>query len=552
VQADLNTFITGEDAVLIDVEAKTLTRLARRTLDPEDVDELLAPCHAPERLLALFETRDKFRSRKEEVGSVRGLIREARGLLDSMQWSGGNVRAGTEASILQQHIAALQLVFNNFTKAIAGLEKDIDIFRSTQNQRLQFYKQLQEVSDAVTPYKEDLDEQLDLRALELIMAKEEQQNTSLAQLRTKHRFLMHLRDESGAEGPRICVICQCSFENGVLTVCGHQYCKECIGHWWRAHRTCPVCKRGLALVDFHNITYKPQELRAKEEVTGSSSSPNSNRTAPNESSPRQSAIYSEVDSKLMHELKGIDLPASFGTKIDTLSRHLLWIREHDPGAKAIVFSQYRDFLDVLGRAFGTFKIGHSRLGRPGAVEKFRHDASVDCLLLDAKTDSSGLTLVNATHVFICEPLIQTAVELQAIARVHRIGQTRQTTVWMYLISDTVEESIYEISVARRMAHVQSREQDRRAQKTRAMTPAPIRDMAIEAADTEEMQSAPIQKLLSSGKTGGELVGKDDLWKCLFGKAGKAASRFEADAETEVEFGRNLRGHAAEMRRQDQG
>jgi E3 ubiquitin-protein ligase SHPRH len=116
---------------------------------------------------------------------------------------------------------------------------------------------------------------------------------------------------------------------------------------------------------------------------------------------------------------------------------------------------------------------------------------------------------------------------------------------MYLISDTVEESIYEISVARRLAHVQSREQDRRAQKPRATTPALIGDMAIEAADTEEMQSAPIQKLLSSGKTGGELVGKDDLWKCLFGKAGK-------DAETEVEFGRNLRGHAAEMRRQDQG
>ncbi|GAB7332912.1 hypothetical protein MBLNU13_g04623t2 [Cladosporium sp. NU13] len=511
MQADLNTFITGEDAALIDHEAKTLTKLAKRTLDPEDVDELLAPCHAPERLLALFEVRNKFRSRKEEVGSVRGLIREARALLDSMQWQGGNSRAGTESSILQHHIAALQTVFNNFTKVLAGLEKDIDIFRSTQNQRLQFYKQLQEVSDAVAPYKEELDEQLDLPALETIMAREEHQNTSLAQLRTKHRFLMHLRDETGAEGPRICVICQCSFENGVLT-----------------------------------------ELQAKEEVSRSSFSPNETRTSANESSPRQqSAIYSEVDNKLMNELKAIDLPASFGTKIDTLGRHLLWIREHDPGAKAIVFSQYRDFLDVLGRAFGTFKIGYSRLGRPGAVEKFRHDASVDCLLLDAKTDSSGLTLVNATHVFICEPLIQTAVELQAIARVHRIGQTRQTTVWMYLISDTVEESIYEISVARRLAHVQSREQDKKNQKTRATTPAPIGDMAIEAADTEEMQSAPIQKLLSSGKTGGELVGQDDLWKCLFGKAVKVSARLDTDADTEADFARNLRGHAAEMRQLQQ-
>jgi E3 ubiquitin-protein ligase SHPRH len=547
VQADLNTFITGEDAGLVDFEVKALVRLARRTLDPEDVDPLLAPCHAPERVIALFDIRNKFRSRKDEIGSVRGLIQEARALESAMQWQGGNSRADTEAAILQQHIAALQAVFNEYTKALARLEKEVDIFRSTQNARLQFYKQLQDVSDAVVPYKEELDDELDLPALELVMAKEEQQNTSLAQLKTKHRFLLHLRDETGAEGPRICVICQCSFENGVLTVCGHQYCKECIGHWWRAHRTCPVCKRGLSLVDFHNITYKPQELRAKEEVNASSSSPSSGRNPANTSSPQKSAIYSEVDNKLMDEVKSIDLPASFGTKIDTLGRHLLWIREHDPGAKAIVFSQYRDFLDVLGPAFATFKIGCSRLGRPGAVEKFRHDASIDCLLLDAKTDSSGLTLVNATHVFICEPLIQTAVELQAIARVHRIGQTRQTTVWMYLINDTVEESIYEISVARRMSHVQSREQNKQNGKSRSSTPTPFGDMAIEAADTEEMQSAPIQNLLMTGKTGGELVGQSDLWKCLFGKAGKAAVSLD-DADTETELARNLRGHAAEMRR----
>lgn len=546
IQADLNTFVTGEDAALVDFEAKALVRLARRTLDPEDLDPLLEPCHAPERVIALFEVRNKFRSRKAEIGSVRGLIQEARALESAMQWQGGNSRAETEAAILQRHIAALQVVFNDYTKALARLEKEVDVFRSTQNARLQFYKQLQDVSDAVVPYKEELDDELDLPALELIIAREEQQNTSLAQLKTKHRFLLHLRDETGAEGPRICVICQCSFENGVLTVCGHQYCKECIGHWWRAHRTCPVCKRGLALVDFHNITYKPQELRAKEEVNATTSSPNGSRNQAGPPSPRQSAIYSEVDNKLMDELKSIDLPASFGTKIDTLGRHLLWIRENDPGAKAIVFSQYRDFLDVLGPAFATFKIGCSRLGRSGAVEKFRHDPSIDCLLLDAKTDSSGLTLVNATHVFICEPLIQTAVELQAIARVHRIGQTRQTTVWMYLINDTVEESIYEISVARRMSHVQSREQDRQKGKSRSTTPAPFGDMAIEAADTEEMQSAPIQNLLMTGKTGGELVGQSDLWKCLFGKAVKTPVSLDADTETDL--ARNLRGHAAEMRR----
>lgn len=549
LQADLNTFVTGEAAPLIDHEAKWLVRLAKRTLDPEDKDELLEPCHAPETLVKLFGVRNKFRAQRDKVGSVRGLIQEARALETSVQWSSGSARAEAEAGMVRQHLTALQQVFSSYTKALAGLEKEVSLFRSTQNQRLEFYRQLQELSDAVSPYKDELDEELDTQGLEAATDKEELQNTTLAQLRTKHRFLLHLRDESGADGsPKICVICQCSFENGVLTVCGHQYCKECIQHWWTQHRTCPVCKRQLKLVDFHNITYKPQELRAKEEVNSSSSSPgNGDRSAALSSPSTQGTIYSEVDNNLMDEIKSIDLATSFGTKIDTLGRHLLWIREHDPGAKSIVFSQFRPFLDVLSAALSIFKIGHSRLGRPGAVEKFRHDPSIDCLLLDAKTDSSGLTLVNATHVFICEPLIQTAVELQAIARVHRIGQTRQTTVWMYLINDTVEESIYDLSVKRRMAHVQERQKQSRSEgKSRSATPGPLGEVAIEAADTEELQSAPISKLLTAGKSGGELVEQDDLWQCLFGKAIKAPMKM--DGALDAEFGRQLRGTAAERRR----
>lgn len=63
----------------------------------------------------------------------------------------------------------------------------------------------------------------------------------------------------------------------------------------------------------------------------------------------QSAIYSGIRNTILNQIKNNDLDGSFGTKIDTLARHMLWIREHDPGAKSIVFSQYRDFLDVLAR-----------------------------------------------------------------------------------------------------------------------------------------------------------------------------------------------------------
>ncbi|KAI5358615.1 putative helicase, Zinc finger, RING-type, Zinc finger, RING/FYVE/PHD-type [Septoria linicola] len=533
--ADLNTFITGETAPLIDHEIKTLLKKAKFNLNPKNLlSEHYTDVTSPEIIVDLFEKRTKIRHRQKEVANIRGLIQEARSLESAMEWDNAG-RAVAELGIVKQHISDLQSVHTQYNKALIALEKDVELFRITQNQRLEYYRQLQELSDDVSPHKDKLDDNIDQDALGVAMDREEEASTVVAQLKTKSRFLLTLRkDDAGESGPRTCIICTSTFEKGVLTVCGHQFCKECLSHWLAHRRNCPMCKRNLTSNDIHDITFRPQELRAQEEVQSGEDS------QPSGPSSISTSIYSDVDSAALDQIKAVDLPTSYGSKIDTLGRHLLWIREHDPGAKSIIFSQYREFLDVLGTALRDFKIGYSRLGRSGAVEKFRNEANIDCLLLDAKTDSSGLTLVNATHVFICEPLVQTAVELQAIARVHRIGQTRPTSVWMYLINDTVEEAIYELSVARRMTHVQSRQK----QSSRSATPAPLAEHAIDAANSEELQSAPLSKLLVAGKGGGEVVNKDDLWQCLFGKKSEMVQN---SAVIDATINRHLRASAAEER-----
>ena len=88
------------------------------------------------------------------------------------------------------------------------------------------------------------------------------------------------------------------------------------------------------------------------------------------------AIYSEIRDNVLDQIKNIDLDGSFGTKIDTIARHILWIREHDPGAKSIIFSQYRDFLDVLARAFTQFRIDFTGIDRKDGIQKFQNDPSV--------------------------------------------------------------------------------------------------------------------------------------------------------------------------------
>ena len=161
--------------------------------------------------------------------------------------------------------------------------------------------------------------------------------------------------------------------------------------------------------------------------------------------------------------------------------------------------------------------------------------------MHAKGNSSGLTLVNATHVFLCEPLINTAIELQAIARVHRIGQRQATTVWVYVVEDTVEKSIYDISVERRMAHIGKANPSEASQ---ANSGDLIENM-IEAANTLELEEAPLGKLLTSRNGGGEVVQQGDLWKCLFGQ--KPAQTRPVSARVEREVGRHLRASAAEDR-----
>lgn len=167
---------------------------------------------------------------------------------------------------------------------------------------------------------------------------------------------------------------------------------------------------------------------------------------------------------------------------------------------------------------------------------------VECLLMDAKSNSSGLTLVNATHVFLCEPLINTAIELQAVARVHRIGQHQPTTVWVYVVEDTVEKSIYDISVERRMTHIGK--PGRHKASDRPGHPEVIEDQ-IEAANTLELETA-LGRLLNRGTSSGEMVDKEDLWSCLFRQKPVHVQSVSPTIEREV--GRHLRAAAGDERR----
>lgn len=210
--------------------------------------------------------------------------------------------------------------------------------------------------------------------------------------------------------------------------------------------------------------------------------------------------------------------------------------------------RYKGFLEIIRTAFRRFRIGFASIDEPGGITRFKEDPAIECFLLHARAHSSGLNLVNASHVFLCEPLLNTALELQAIARVDRIGQQHETTVWLYLVSGTVEESIYDLSVQRRMKHI------RRSDKGKSKESTPeLLDASIEAANTLELEQAALSRLMSKDKTAGEMVDKSDLWECLFGHVAKKEKEREAEPARDSRFQEQavksyLAAEAAEERR----
>merc|ERR1712130_330195 len=89
------------------------------------------------------------------------------------------------------------------------------------------------------------------------------------------------------------------------------------------------------------------------------------------------------------------------------------------------------------------------------LQKFKNREDVKVLLMPISRGANGLNLVEASHVLLMEPLLNPAQELQAIGRVHRIGQSKATCVHRFLVKQTIEERIHQMLRLYHQAHKQA-------------------------------------------------------------------------------------------------
>ena len=139
-------------------------------------------------------------------------------------------------------------------------------------------------------------------------------------------------------------------------------------------------------------------------------------------------------------------------KLDALLPMLHEVREE--GHKALVFSQFTRMLGLVRSRLDEAGVPYEyldgqTLDRQARVERFQSDPGCPLFLVSLKAGGLGLNLTAAEYVFLLDPWWNPAVEMQAIDRAHRIGQTRPVFAYRLVAPDTVEERILELQKAKR-------------------------------------------------------------------------------------------------------
>jgi SNF2 family DNA or RNA helicase len=206
------------------------------------------------------------------------------------------------------------------------------------------------------------------------------------------------------------------------------------------------------------------------------------------------------------DLTDADKKAYDAAKIDMMSRRLAVnvgdgnrtsakyerlseiLEEHaDAKRKVVVFSYFRQTIeDVCALAGGAPRITGDTSGaqRQQIIDEFSTDPTATVLVSQIEAGGLGINLQAAQVVILMEAQFKPSIEWQAIARVHRMGQSRSVMVHRLLARNTIEERLVQLiaektQIFKHFAHDSS-----------------VRDASLMAVDTSGNFEMDLQRLLN--------------------------------------------------------
>jgi len=124
------------------------------------------------------------------------------------------------------------------------------------------------------------------------------------------------------------------------------------------------------------------------------------------------------------------------------------------GHKALVFTNFLATIEVVSADLEQRGIEHlvmtgATSNREALVKQFQSSSTTKVFLMTLKTGGVGLNLTAADMVFIFDPWWNSAAEVQAVDRTHRIGQDKTVFTYKLIARDTIEEKIVELQTRKK-------------------------------------------------------------------------------------------------------
>ncbi|KAK3316035.1 SNF2 family N-terminal domain-containing protein [Apodospora peruviana] len=196
----------------------------------------------------------------------------------------------------------------------------------------------------------------------------------------------------------------------LISDCMHLVCRNCIPqHMSRKGKSCPLCVAG-----------------------------NTNRG--------DSEIMSQLQDEDGSFSRAVILPQSTTTQFPSKIQKFLEDVLLHPHRKSIAFSCWKKTLDLMGQILKSRGIRYysihgslSLAERTRVLTAFKMPAGANILLMTLGTGAVGLNLAVASRIYLMEPQWNPSVQLQAIGRSLRLGQTDQVNIIHYIMKDTVED-----------------------------------------------------------------------------------------------------------------
>jgi SNF2 family DNA or RNA helicase len=126
------------------------------------------------------------------------------------------------------------------------------------------------------------------------------------------------------------------------------------------------------------------------------------------------------------------------------------------GEKVIIFTYFSSYLYLLKNVLQKNGIENTIIKatdnlrvRDQKIENYKKSKDNNVLLMNYKIGSEGLNLTEANNIILLDSWWNFVYEEQAIARVHRTGQTKEVNVYKIMMNSSFEELMYKLSLEKK-------------------------------------------------------------------------------------------------------